>query len=823
MSTTIDSKVVEMKFDNSKFESNVKQTMSTLDKLKASLAKISGKHATLDVDTSGTNKGILSVGNAVDSVSSKFNALEAVAFGALAKIGSQALVAGENLIKSLSVDSIAAGWSKYDEKTSSVQTLVNSTGKSVEEINKYLDQLMWYSDETSYSFTEMTSALAQMTSTGGDIDKLIPTITGIANATAYAGKTGEAFNHTIRNITQSYNAGYLQLMDWKSLNLAGTSSKQLTEQLIKAAEELGTVEKGFLTIENFAEHLKDKNITSDVMDLAFSRFSAMSQEAYKLVQSGEFDTASEAIEAIADDFDNLASRAFKSAQEAKTFAEAIDATKDAVSSGWMNTFEIIFGNYEQAKVLWTDIANRMWEFFAGGAEGRNAQLTKIMGSNFDNVTAKIAECGIETEEFEKQLERVLTENNIRVDTIKDQYGSLENWLEQSDGKYNHFVKDTIASMAYSTKELSDDLKVSEKNIEDFHKVIEKMSKGKIKNAATAIKELEKANIKGAEAQEMVNKFYESGGKKVLDLQVDARKLEQTMLDLNKAQVSSYGYTEEQMEALQELARESRLSNTEIGQLIDTINRPAGREMLLNSLFNTLDSFEAIVAVLKDAFTEIFPPTSALTIQNIIEKIEKLTERMKDFFTSEKNADKLKRTFKGLFAVLDIVKMVFTDIGKILLSIILPLFGKTEIGVLDLTASLGDNLVKIRDWLKANDKVGVITAWLTDKVTKAVTVFKSWTKEGGLLNNVFKVMSKYLVEIKDAFGKWLDGLMEAEDKPKYIIDSLISAFTDGIPKFIEAAGKAIDELIGAIKKSTDEGKFNEAGESALKSFIDGFKN
>lgn len=823
MSTTIDSKVVEMKFDNSKFESNVKTTMSTLDKLKASLAKISGKHATLDVDTSSTNKGILSIGNAVDSVSSKFNALEAVAFGALAKIGSQALVAGENLIKSLSVDNIAAGWSKYDEKTSSVQTLVNSTGKSVEEINKYLDQLMWYSDETSYSFTEMTSALAQMTSTGGDIDKLIPTITGIANATAYAGKTGEAFNHTIRNITQSYNAGYLQLMDWKSLNLAGTSSKQLTEQLIKAAEELGTVQKGFLTIENFAEHLKDKNITSDVMDLAFSRFSAMSQEAYKLVQSGEFDTASEAIEAIADDFDNLASRAFKSAQEAKTFAEAIDATKDAVSSGWMNTFEIIFGNYEQAKVLWTDIANRMWEFFAGGAEGRNAQLTKIMGSNFDNVTAKIAECGIESEEFEKQLERVLTENNIRVDTIKDQYGSLENWLEQSDGKYNHFVKDTIASMAYSTKELSDDLKVSEKNIEDFHKVIDKMSKGKIKNAATAIKELEKANIKGAEAQEMVNKFYESGGKKVLDLQVDARKLEQTMLDLNKAQVSSYGYTEEQMEALQELARESRLSNTELGQLIDTINRPAGREMLLNSLFNTLDSFEAIVAAVKSAFTEIFPPTSALTIQNVIANIEKLTARMKDFFTSEKNADKLKRTFKGLFAVLDIVKIVFKDIGKILLSVIEPIFGKVNFQVLDLTASLGDNLVKIRDWIKANDKIGVITAWLSNKVEKAVTVFKSWTKEGGLLNNVFKVMSKHLVEIKDAFGKWLDGLIESEDKPKYIIDSLVSAFEDGIPRFIEAAGKAIDELIGAIKKSTDEGKFNEAGESALQSFINGFKN
>lgn len=822
MSTVIDSKVVEMKFDNSKFEKNVATTMSTLDKLKLSLAKLTGKTASIDIDSSSTNKGILSVGNAVETVSSKFTALEAVAFGALAKIGSQALEAGEKLVKSLSSDNIMAGWSKYDEKTSSVQTLVNSTGKSVDEINSYLDQLMWYSDETSYSFTEMTSALAQMTSTGGDIDKLIPTITGIANATAYAGKTGEAFNHTIRNITQSYNAGYLQLMDWKSLNLAGTSSKQLTEQLIKAAEELGTVKKGFLTIENFAEHLKDKNITSDVMDLAFSRFSAMSQEAYKLVQSGEFDTASEAIEAISDKFDTLSSRAFKSAQEAKTWAEAIDATKDAVSSGWMETFEIIFGNYEQAKDLWTDIANRMWEFFAGGAEGRNNQLAKIMGSNWDEITKQINGAGIETEEFEKQLERVLTESGLHVDTIKSQYGGLQNWLEQSDGKYNHFIKDTLASMAFSTKELSDDLKVSEKNIEDFHNVIDKMSKGKIKNAATAIKELEKANIKGAEAQEMVNKFYESGGKKVLDLQVDARKLEQTVLDLNKAQVSSYGYTEKQMEALKDLSTESRDANSELGGLIDTINQPTGREMLLNSLFNVLDSFEAIVAVVKDAFAQIFPPTSADTIKGIIGKVEELTEKMKNFFTSEENIDKLTRSFKGLFAILDIIKTVALIPINVAIGIFDALMGNTESHILDVTASIGDWLVALRDWIKEHDKTKEIIAWIVPKIQYVVGIIKNLTKEGGALNVVFKAMSGYLASIKDAFNIWLNGLIEAEDKPKYIIDSLTKAFKEGIPMLIKAGGEAIKMLIQSIKSALKDKGNNFLGSELLGSLVDGFK-
>lgn len=821
MSTVIDSKVVEMKFDNSKFESNVKTTMSTLDKLKLSLAKISGKHASLDVDTSGTNKGILSVGNAVDSVSSKFTALEAVAFGALAKIGQQALVAGEQLIKSLSVDNIAAGWSKYDEKTSSVQTLVNSTGKSVDEINKYLDQLMWYSDETSYSFTEMTSALAQMTSTGGDIDKLIPAITGIANATAFAGKSGEAFNHTIRNITQSYNAGFLQLMDWKSLNLAGTSSKQLTEELIKAAEEIGTVKKGMLTLENFAENLRYKFITTDVMDLAFSRFSAMSEEAYKLVQAGKFDTASEAIEAISDNFDELSKRAFQSAQEAKTFKEAIDATKDAVSSGWMETFEIIFGNYEQAKELWTDIANRMWDFFAGGAGARNEKLSEILGNSWDTVTEKIKESGIETEEFEKRFEEMLVKNGINVDAVKREWGTFGDWIAQSDGRYNHFIKDTLSNMAFSMTDVGEEFKVTAEDAKKFDEIIEKIASGKYKKAIDAEKELTKIGFGGAQAQEMLNNFYSTGATNVLSLRYEAGKLKDTILDLSKAQVSSYGYTEDQIAALKELSIEARDDNSALGELINTINRPSGRELLIGSLMNVLDSFEAVVSTVKEAFAEIFPPAATLSIYNVIKAINELTEKMKNFLTNEKNADKLKRTFKGLFAVLDIVKIVFTDIGQILLSIIQPLFGKTNNSVLDFTASLGDNLVAIRDWIKANDKVGAITAWLSNKVEKAVTTFKNLTKEGGALNKVYKTMSGHLAKIKDSFAEWLNGLIEAEDKPKYIIDSLISAFEDNIPKFKEAAEKAITAIIETLQDDIDNGKFNEAGKAALDSFINGF--
>ena len=363
-------KVVSMKFDNAQFEKNAQTSMSTIDDLKKSL------------DFSGMS-------NSLSAVGQKFSAFETLAVGALLRIGGQAVDAGEKLVKSLSIDQLTAGWSKYEQKTASVQTLVNSTGKSVAEIDEYLDKLMWFSDETSYSFTDMTAALAQMTSSGGDIDKLMPMITGVANATAFAGKGATEFNSTIRNLTQSYQAGYLQLQDMKSLNLMGTSSKQLKETFISVAESLGKIEKGAVTLNNFDETLKDKWADTEVMEKALSKFSELSEAAYAAVDAGQFDTAAEAIEALAADYDELAVRAFRSAQEAKTFSEAIDATKDAVSSGWLASFEYIFGNYEEAKVLWTDLANELWELFAGGAELRNNILSvwKEAGGRDDLIAA----------------------------------------------------------------------------------------------------------------------------------------------------------------------------------------------------------------------------------------------------------------------------------------------------------------------------------------------------------------------------------------------------------------------------------------------------
>lgn len=166
MSKTIDQKVVEMRFDNSHFEKNVQTSLSTLDKLKQSL-NLSGASKGLENISNAANKTDFSgMANGLETIKSKFSAMEVVAITTLANITSRAVDAGLSLVKSLSIDQVTAGWQKYSDKTSSVQTIMNATGKSIDEVNKYLDKLMWYSDETSYDFVDMTKAIQTMTSSG---------------------------------------------------------------------------------------------------------------------------------------------------------------------------------------------------------------------------------------------------------------------------------------------------------------------------------------------------------------------------------------------------------------------------------------------------------------------------------------------------------------------------------------------------------------------------------------------------------------------------------------------------------------------------------
>lgn len=562
MSRTIDERVVEMKFDNKQFETNVRTSMSTLEKLKDSLNMRGAAKSFEELDKASKKVDMSGLGSAVESVRLKFSALQVVAITALQNITNSAISAGERLVRALSIDQVSAGWDKLTKKTSSVQTLVNSTGKTVDEINSYLEKLMWYSDETSYGFTDMTSALATMVSSGGDINKLIPMIEGVANATAFAGKGASEFSRIMQYaVNQAYSLGYMQVQDWKTIEGATVNSKQLIQSLITAGEELGKIKKGSVTIENFRSTLADKWVDKEVMESGFGAFSKVTEEIYKGIQDGTFKNYADGLAKIGDKFGEFAYRAAASSQEAKSFAEAIDATKDAVSSGWMKTFELIFGNYEEQRVLWTDLSNALWDVFASGAERRNAVL--------------------------------------------------EEW----------------------------------------------------------------ANL-------------------------------------------------------------------------------GGRTTLVEAFWAAWNNVAEVLGVVRDAFREVFPPATAEQLLSITKALKSFADSLK---ISEDTADKLRRTFKGLFSIVDIFRKLVGGVFKTAIKMLCQLLGMADTDLLSLTARIGDVITKFRDWLTENNYITKGLEALVGAISAVIKKIREWIKKLWDLpqvQNAFKKVSQAVQDCMANFEKYI---------------------------------------------------------------------
>lgn len=413
MSNVIENRILQMKFDNDNFEKNVKTSLSSLENLNKSL------------DATEANGGMVKLADGVEHASSKFSALEVVAIGALMRIGSAIADAGMNLAKSLSIDQVTAGWNKYADKTSAVQTIIAATnqtweanaeaigftGTQMEFVDEQLQRLNWFSDETSYSFTDMTNNIGKFTANGVALTDAVEAMQGISTWAAISGGTTNEASRAMYNLSQAMSVGAVKLMDWKSIENANMGTQEFKQTAIDTAIALGTLTKSAdglirttdgteVTFKNFNQTLNDNWFTSEVLMQTLEKYGGFSVRMSEICDeygvtamqfmSGmeDYENGSKTATDIIEDlgmsitetdlialFDELGSaeyelgrKAFQAAREAKTFAEAIDATKDAVSTSWMNIFETIFGNYEQAKVFWSDFTEWLWEIFASPLE-----------------------------------------------------------------------------------------------------------------------------------------------------------------------------------------------------------------------------------------------------------------------------------------------------------------------------------------------------------------------------------------------------------------------------------------------------------------------
>ena len=413
MSNTIDQRVVEMQFDNRNFEKNVSTTMSTLDKLKQSLKFSGASKGFEDIGSAARGVNLSGISSAVETVQAKFSALSVIGVTALANITNSAINTGKQLIKSLSIDQIKEGWDKFGSKTTSVATLV-AQGNDLKVVNDQLDRLNWFTDETSYNFTDMVSNIAKFTASGKGLEESVTAMEGIATWAALSGQNARTASNAMYQLSQAMGAGVMRREDYRSIQNASMDTKEFREKCIDAAIALGTLKdngdgtymsmaagakKTGFTVSQFADNLTEGMwLTSDVMMKVFNDYSNAVSKIYEVTEEKGL-LASEVIDEIHKTseeenitidqaikklgyvdkagnllFDSFGLKAFEAAQKARTWGDAVDSVKDAVSTGWMNTFEIIFGNSEEATQLWTDLANAMWDVFAAGGEARNEML-----------------------------------------------------------------------------------------------------------------------------------------------------------------------------------------------------------------------------------------------------------------------------------------------------------------------------------------------------------------------------------------------------------------------------------------------------------------
>ena len=385
MSESIDRRVVEMRFDNKEFDKNVSTTMTVLEKLKE---KLSFKGAGENFEsTSGLS-------SAIDGVKNRFSALEVIGTTALVNLTNSAVNLGKQMAKSLTIDQVKAGFSEYELKMGSIQTIMASTGASVDAVNEKLNELNAYSDRTIYSFSDMTSNIGKFTNAGVELDDAVNAMKGISNEAALAGANANEASRAMYNFSQALSAGFVMNRDWMSIENANMATKGFKQQLIDTAVAMGTLTKteegyvstttnangqvseAFDSVSKFRDSLQSQWLTTDVLTQTLNNYSVdLENMSDKEVDAWrkKMKTIGYTDEQIAG-IEKLSKQAYAAAQDVKTFSQLVDTVKESIGSGWAQTFENIFGNLEEAKQLWTGVNNVISDFVSRSADARNALL-----------------------------------------------------------------------------------------------------------------------------------------------------------------------------------------------------------------------------------------------------------------------------------------------------------------------------------------------------------------------------------------------------------------------------------------------------------------
>ena len=389
MSRTVDQRVVEMQFDNRQFERNVSTTMSTLNKLNQSLNMPGATKGLENVGAAAKGINLSGLSSAAETVGLKFNAMYSMADQALRNITNSAMAAGKRIVSALTVDPIKTGFTEYETKINAIQTIMSNTaskGTTMEDVTRVIGELNTYADKTIYNFAEMTRNIGTFTAAGVGLEESAAAIQGIANLAASSGSTSQQASTAMYQLSQALAAGTVKLMDWNSVVNAGMGGEKFQEALKQTAREYGTdvdalIEKNG----SFRESLQEGWITADILNTTLQKFTTEGAKEYaqSMLESGKY--TKEQADALLKEAQAMEDAATK----VKTFTQLWDTLKESAQSGWSQSWEIIVGDFEEAKDLLTKISEVFGGMIGDSAEARNNLLQgwKDAGGRDDLITA----------------------------------------------------------------------------------------------------------------------------------------------------------------------------------------------------------------------------------------------------------------------------------------------------------------------------------------------------------------------------------------------------------------------------------------------------
>ena len=759
--SSIDERVVKMRLDNSQFEQGVSKSSSLLGKLKQALNLDKSVESINNVDKAVSGVSFNPLTSGLQSVQSGFNAMGAVAFSVLNRMTNAAIDAGRSITNALTA-SVRDGFAEYETQMGSVQTILSNTmskGTNLDQVNNALDTLNTYADKTIYNFTEMTRNIGTFTAAGVDLQTSVDSIKGIANLAAASGSSSAQAASAMYQLSQALAAGKIQLMDWNSVVNAGMGGELFQNALKRTAENFGTDVDGMIKkYGSFRESLtKGEWLTAEVMTETLKQISGAYTESDLIAQGYS--------EQQAKDIVKLAQTAEDAATKVKTFTQLLDTTKEALGSGWTQSWEIIIGDFEESKDLWTGISDQIGNIVNTASNARNELLSSGLSSGWKQL---LNEGIADTAGFQEIMTQTARDHGVAIDDMISKNGSFtksmsEGWVT-ADIVSESVKKMTDKMSAMSQEQLQASGYTSE-NVEQIKNLNEQLQNGSLS------------------AQEFADKMNRMSGRENViaglanvfgDLGKIFKRIGQAYREVFPAMTGDELYT------LTERFKEFTKTLTPSEQTLDRIGRIA------KGVFSVFDIGVQAVKAVGNAIATAFGSDN---MGSLLDNLLDIAAGFGDWLVGLDNSIKQFGIFDGA------AKVVGTEVSRVL-----GLFSSFTGGISSIESSVKSIASTVGDVLggafeRVKNVISDVLTWITDNISGG-DIFAGLAGGGIFLaaQKIGGAFDKIKGAVEGIFGNGGDNLKKGAGVFEEILGGLqesLNAFTGGIKAFTLA------EIAGSI--------------------------